>query len=197
MSRSHFLNLKHNESGATVTEFALILPALMVMLMGLLDLAYNMYTAQMLQGAIQQAARNSTIEGATGNSNALDGIVTTAVRSIVPGNTPVFSRKAYANFANVGRPEDFTDTDSDGLCNNNEPFEDTNGNGIWDQDPGNTGFGGARDAVLYTVTVTYRRPFPVFAFIPGQSSNYTMSASTVLRNQPFSQSAVPTIGSCT
>ena len=44
--------------GATIVEFAMITPALLLTLMGLFDMAHNMYTAQMLNGAIQQAARH-------------------------------------------------------------------------------------------------------------------------------------------
>ncbi|MFM5923994.1 MAG: TadE/TadG family type IV pilus assembly protein [Novosphingobium sp.] len=180
-------------------EFALLAPTLMVLLMGLLDLAYNMYTAQMLQGAIQTAARRSTIEGASDRRDAIDGIVTTAVHTVSPGATLTFTRKSYANFGRVGRPEDFDDVNDDGTCNNGEAFEDVNRNGTWDTDPGSTGFGGARDSVLYTVSVTYPRAFPIFSFIPGQSSNFSMSTTTVLRNQPYDQqnTRAPATGNCT
>lgn len=199
MSAALFQRLRRNESGVTVIEFALIAPTLMVMLFGLLDLAHNMYTAQMLQGAIQQAARNSTLEGAVGSAAALDSVVTTAVHTVAPGSTLTFSRKSYSNFTNAARPEDYTDVNANGTCDANEPFEDANGNGSWDLDTGVAGFGGARDAVLYTVRVSYQRFFPVHAFIPGQSSTMTMSTSTVLRNQPYgaqAQNAVPSTRNC-
>ncbi len=189
-----------NDQGVTVVEFALIAPVLLTMLMGLMDLAYNMYTIQMLQGAIQTAARKSTIEGASANSTAIDGVVTTAVHTIAPSATLTFARKAYSNFSNANRPEDYDDANTNGTCDNGEIFEDANGNGTWDLDPGQTGFGGARDAVLYTVIVNYERPFPVFAFIPGQSSTYTLSVNTVLRNQPYglqNGGSAPSTGNCT
>ena len=189
-----------DERGVSIIEFALIAPVLLLMLMGLLDLAFNMYTTEMLQGAIQSAARNSTIEGASGNDAQLDGIVTTAVRAVSPSATLTFNRRAYSSFTEAGRPEDYTDVDKDGTCNHGEPFEDANGNGAWDLDRGKAGFGGARDAVLYTVTVNYQRPFPVAGFIPGQTKNFTLSAVTVLRNQPYGQQSVnpvPATGNCT
>lgn len=191
--------LLHDQRGVTVIEFAMIAPVLMIVLMGLFDLTYNMYTTEMLQGAIQKAARDSTIEGAAGDPARLDQIVTKAVKAVASGAVLTFDRRAYSNFTDVARPEDYTDVDADGTCNNGEPFEDSNGNGIWDQDPGTTGFGGARDAVLYTVTVTYQRAFPIAGFIPGQTNDFTMSAATVLRNQPYGQSntpAAPVTGNC-
>jgi Flp pilus assembly protein TadG len=181
--------------GATAVEFALVAPALLTMLFGLFDLGHNMYTAQMLQGAIQKSARDSTIEGAASSSAQLDAFVTKAVRAIAPGASLSFSRKSYA----VARPEDFTDLNANSICDNGEAFEDVNANGTWDKDVGKDGLGSARDAVLYTVTVTYNRLFPTAAFIPGQSKSITMAASTVLRNQPYGQQDVvsPKPGNCT
>ena len=192
--------ISHDESGVTVIEFALIAPVLMLMLMGLFDLSYNMYTTEMLQGAIQHAARNSTLEGAAGKEASLDAMVTKAVRAVAPNAALTFDRQSYASFTDAGRPEDYTDVDNSGSCNNGEPFEDANGNGTWDISTGKTGFGGARDAVLYTVTVRYERAFPVAGFIPGQSSTYTLSSASVLRNQPFGQQTstlAPVTGNCT
>lgn len=191
--------LARDERGVTIVEFALIAPVLMLMLMGLLDLSYNMYTTEMLQGAIQEAARDSTLEGSGGNQAQLDGIVTKAVQAVAPGAKLTFGRRSYASFTDAGRPEDYTDVNGDGTCDQGEPFEDANGNGSWDLDRGQAGFGGARDAVLYTVNVTYHRPFPVAGFIPGQSKDFTLTASTVLRNQPYGQqaaNAAPITGHC-
>ena len=191
--------LMRDQRGVSIVEFALIAPVLLLMLMGLLDLAYNMYTTEMLQGAIQSAARNSSIEGSSGHEAELDSIVIKAVRAVAPTAALTFNRRAYSSFTEAGRPEDYTDVDGDGSCNHGEPFEDANGNGSWDLDRGLAGFGGARDAVLYTVTVNYQRPFPVAAFIPGQTKDFTLSAVTVLRNQPYGQqaaNAVPVTGHC-
>ena len=94
--RRRIASLLSDAEGATIVEFALILPVLMVTLMGLFDLSYNMYTSQMLQGAIQNAARSSTIEGASGDKAGIDGIVTRAVHAISPAATLQFDRRAYS-----------------------------------------------------------------------------------------------------
>ncbi|MFM5885883.1 MAG: TadE/TadG family type IV pilus assembly protein [Novosphingobium sp.] len=191
--------LGQDRQGVTIIEFAIIAPALMVLLLGLFDLGYNMYTNEMLQGAIQRAARGSTIEGADKKEAALDAIVTSEVRSVAANATLTFNRKSYASFARVGRPEDYTDTNGNNLCDNGEPFEDANGNGAWDLDPGAKGFGGARDAVIYTVTVKYPRLIPIGAFLPGQNKDFTLKSTTVLRNQPYGAPGgpkAPSLGVC-
>jgi hypothetical protein len=150
----------------------------------------------MLEGAIQEAARNSTIEGQTVSQATIDGEVTATIETIVPTATVSFARSSFTNFADVARPEDFTDTNGDGLCNDNEPFEDVNGNNLWDSNRGQTGMGGARDAVLYTVTVTYPRRLPLHKFL-GVPDTVTTVARTVLRNQPYGmQDLEVTVGNC-
>jgi Flp pilus assembly protein TadG len=187
--------LRRDSAGATLVEFAMLLPVLLMTLMGLFDLAYNMYTSSMLNGSIQKVARDSTIEGAS--TGSLDANVTKAVKAIVPGATLTFTRKSYSSFTKVGRAEDYTDVNKDGVCNANEPYEDANGNGSWDSDVGLAGQGGARDAVLYTVKVTYQRAFPVASFV-GLSNTFTTSSSMVLRNQPYGlqNQVTSTMGNC-
>lgn len=176
--------LARDNRGATMVEFALVAPVLMLTLVGLFDLSYNIYAASMVEGAIQQAARDSTIEGNTTSQASIDARVTEIVETIVPTATVSFARSAYTDFSNVAQAEDFTDTNTDGDCNDGEPFEDVNGNNLWDSDRGRNGMGGARDAVLYTVTVTYDRRLPLNNFI-GVPDTVTTVARTVLRNQPF------------
>lgn len=169
---------------ASMVEFALISPALVVALLGLFDMSYNIYTSSLLNGAIQQAARDSTIEGAAVDDGTVDRHVGDTVRRIVPSAEIAFDRKAYADFSEVGQPEDFTDVNRDGRCNEGEPFEDVNGNAAWDEDRGRAGAGGARDAVIYLVTVTYDRQFPLSSML-GIPPQVSTTARTVLRNQPY------------
>lgn len=174
--------LLRNQDGVSIVEFALIAPVLCMMLLGMFDMTYNMYANQMLHGAVQEAARDSTLEGAT--ESAVDAAVTDAVDDVVGDANMTFKRKAYSSFSAVAQEEDYTDINNDGSCNDGEPFEDANNNGIWDPDQGEAGMGGARDAVLYQVTIKYPRAFPIAPFIGISSYNET-TATTVLRNQPF------------
>lgn len=175
-------SLARNSDGATVVEFGLIAPTAVLMLMGVFDIGYNMYANTILTGKVQEAARDSALEES--KPGDLDKKVTDAVHHLVPKAKLDFSRKTYTNFADVGKAEEFSDLNGDGNCNDNEPFEDANGNGFWDSDRGLDGQGGARDAVLYEVTITYPRPFPMASMI-GFPSDYTTTVAAVLRNQPF------------
>ena len=129
-----------------LVEFALIAPVLLMLLMGMFDMGYNYYMQSQLQGAVQKASRDATVQALAGDTTGIDERVAHAVREIVPSATLTFSRRAYSSFSDVHRPEDFTDIDNNGTCNDGEPFEDANDNGTWDQDRGSVGGGGARDA---------------------------------------------------
>ena len=188
--------LLRDTRGATATEFAMIAPALLTVLLGLMDISYNIYTVTLLEGAIQKAGRDSTIEGAEAKGLAIDNRVRHVVGEIVPQADVEFDRRAYIDFSDVGRPEDYSDLNDDGICNDGEPFEDANGNGNWDPDQGREDMGGARDAVLYTVTVTYPRAFPFMSLI-GWDENVTATSQTVLRNQPYGQqNRAASVGNC-
>jgi Flp pilus assembly protein TadG len=188
--------LAHDTRGVTAVEFAIIAPALLIILLGTFDIGYNLYAASVLEGATQKAARDSTIEGAETKGVAIDDAVTAAVHRVVPSAAVTFSRSAYRDYSDIHKPEDYTDVDKDGACDNGEPFEDVNANGVWDTDRGSDTMGGARDAVLYTVTVSYRRIFPLMHLL-GLPEVVTAQSETVLRNQPYgTQNQTVTIGKC-
>ncbi|MCB2064206.1 MAG: pilus assembly protein [Novosphingobium sp.] len=176
--------LARDTRGATVIEFAVCAPVLLMAMLGVFDLGHNMYTSSIIQGAVQKAARDSTIEGAAGKEAQLDARVTKLVHQIAPRADLEFRRTAYTSFSDVGEPEDWNDVNGNGACDDGEPFEDANGNGSWDANMGKTGFGGARDAVLYEVEVTWERIVPITKLL-GQSSEFSTTARTVLRNQPY------------
>lgn len=173
-----------DDRGVSAVEFALLAPVLLVMLMGIFDMSYSIYTNALLEGAVQKAARDSTIEDAASQSRELDDRVTSVVHDLVPNADLTFERTSYSSFGDVGQPEDFDDVNGSGTCDDGESFEDANGNGIWDADRGKAGLGAARDAVLYEVSVKYERPFPV-AQLVGFEDTMTMMTRTVLRNQPY------------
>lgn len=188
--------LARDDSGVSVAEFGLIAPVLCMTLMGLFDLTYNFYAETMIEGAVQRAARDSTIESYASNPDMLDADVERAIKHIVPGATVTFERAAYTDYSDIGQAEEFTDNNGDGSCNDNEPFEDVNGNGQWDADRSKSASDGARDAVMYEVSAVYDRPFPLPGLI-NLDPEVTVRARTVLRNQPYNwQETTVSVGNC-
>lgn len=181
--------LRRNERGVAAIEFALSAPVFLLVLLGGIDFAWQMYAKQVLQGAVSQAARAATLESNMGSQKAFDDRVEAQVKTVLSHATVKFSRKAYESFEQVGDPEPFTDTNKNNRYDSPECFEDYNGNGVWDSDRGKNGNGGADDVVLYTATVEFSRVLPVWKML-GQPQNTTLSSTTVLRNQPFANQVV-------
>ncbi len=183
-------SLARDTRGATIIEFAIVAPVMCLLLMGISDMAYQIYAQAILNGALQKAGRDSTIQGAPNNTAAIDQKVTDMVKKIAANATFTYTRKNYDSFSLI-KPEPFTDTNGNGVRNTGECYTDVNGNGQWDSDPGTNGQGGANDVTVYTVSVTYPRLFPV-ASLFGWSKNQTLTASTLLKNQPYASQSVVT-----
>lgn len=180
------LGLARDARGATLIEFAVIAPVMCLLIMGLSDLAYQGYITSILYGAMQKAGRDSTIQGngTVPTGAAIDQKVMASVWSVMKSATYVSSRKSYSQFSNIA-PEPFRDDNGNKVYDAaTECFTDVNGNKTWDADPGATGQGGASDVVVYTMTVTYPRLFPM-AGLAGLAKTVTISSSTYLKNQPY------------
>jgi Flp pilus assembly protein TadG len=193
-----FSRIKRDKRGATLVEFAIVAPVLLTIIMGIMDVAYNQYARGVLEGEVQRAARKLTMESAAdiAKQTAMDTSVKTQFLKVVSPATVTFKRTWYTNYEiATKRKEDFSDTNGNSTCDNGEAFEDANRNSVWDTDASVDGSGGAKDAVLYTVTATYKRVFPM-ATLVGAEPNVTLVAATVLRNQPFGDQAAPTTGNC-
>jgi Flp pilus assembly protein TadG len=180
--------LRRDARGATIVEFAMVAPVMCLLLLGAFDVSHTLYMRGVLQGIVQKTARDATIE--TTNSavttQTLDDRVRAQVAAMYNSADVDISRRFYRTFAEAAaaRAEKYTDTNTNGICDNNEPYEDANGNSVWDADGGNEGQGGAKDATLYTVTVTYPDLMPVSKLIGGTGTTKVV-AETILRNQPY------------
>ena len=195
MIRRLFRRLRHNQRGSTLIEFALVAPVLMVVIMGLLDMTYQLYAKAMLLGAVQKAGRDSTLEsGVSASANAaIDAIVKNAFRKVngtVTDSSFVFTRRNFSDFTNAGKLE--ASTGPGGLCAPGFTYADVNNSNSWD-DGAIAGQGGANDAVLYSVQVSYTSLFPVNALF-GASPIQTIRATTVLRNQPYNNQSTRVSG---
>jgi len=203
-----FPRLIADETGAYVIEFAVVMPAFLILSMGALDLGHQLYTKSVLEGTVQKAARDSSLESAAAVV-AADGTITTvqqdtidtklkaAVKLIQPGATVTVTRQNFKDFttAKTPRKESFTDTNGNSTCDNNEQYVDSNRSSAWDTDSGTSGQGDAKDVTIYTATMTYKRMFPVSGLI-GMNPDVTMSAKTVLANQPYSEQTASMVRNC-
>lgn len=197
IARRFLRRLRRDARGATVVEFAIVAPVMGMVLLGAFDISHTLYMRGVLQGIVQKVARDSTLEDSADvtEQTTLDNRVKAQVKELANTATITITRRFFRTFsqASAARAETFTDSTSgvwkNGTCDHGEQYEDANRNGTWDKDGGNAGQGGAKDAVLYTVNVSYPRFFPIYRFIGGDTTT-KITASTVLKNQPYGDQGV-------
>lgn len=190
--------LRGDSRGATIIEFAIVAPVLLMILMFLFDTSYYLYARAVLSGEMQAAGRSSALETASEEAqDALDDHVEAVVQRVVPHGTVVFSRRAYGSYERAqAKAEPFIDANGNGICDNGEMFEDANNNNQHDLDGGKTSQGDAKDVTIYTATLEYDRLFPL-AHMLGWSNQLSISSSTILRNQPYDKQSAPPERNCT
>ena len=190
------LRLARDSRGAAATELALIAPVFFLMLSEVFNLGQMVLGRVVLDGAVQQAARGSSLESA--NTGAADAMVAGLVGRVLPGATVTGARKSYYDFADIARAERWSDSNNNARCDNGEAYVDENRNSLWDSDVGLSGNGGAGDVVIYSVTVDYNPLFRV-PFAPNSWGRSTLQASTVRKNQPYARQNGygSTAGTCT
>ncbi|MDB5698313.1 MAG: tight adherence protein TadE [Alphaproteobacteria bacterium] len=150
-----------------------------------------------MQGAVQKATRDSGLETGEVSTTqaAIDARVRRQVQALAANAAISITRRNYRSFTAATAPlEQFTDTNNNNVCDNNEPYVDDNNNNVRDQ-AGSTGQGSAKDTVLYTVSATYPRMFPLYRMI-GIPSTTTVKATTIMNNQPYGDQVQATVRHC-
>lgn len=198
------LSLGRDTRGVAAIEFAIVAPTFCLLLVGGFDVAHSLYLRGVMQGVVQKTARDSALEsgGNSAQQTAIDNKVRNQVLALHKGATVTFKRRFYRNFSDAvaAAAEPMTDSNGNGRCDNGEQYQDNNNNNTWDKDGGNEGQGGAKDRVLYTVTVSYPRLLPLHKFISAVPATEVVSASAALINQPYTDQGTygaPTPRNCT
>lgn len=179
-------------AGASVLEFGLIAPVALFMMFGSMDIGHSYYVAATLNGAMQNAARSSSLEGsaAPAAQQLVDLRAKEAVLTLAPSATITTTRRYYKTFseAAAARAETLneTATTTNGRCDRGETFIDANRNGVWDADGGSDGQGAAKDVVLIKYKVSYPRLFPM-AQMFGWPNNVEIESNSILANQPYGE----------
>jgi hypothetical protein len=160
-----------------------------LIIMGLSDLGYQAYARSILQGAINEAARSSTLEKNVNYLSAVDDRVSDQTATMSKNGEITITRRSYYTFSDIGKSEEYIDSNKNGKRDNNECYYDVNGdksfnNGSSSGDRGMNGLGGPDDIVLYRATMDYPRIFPMSGLL-GWTEDGKVSAQTAIRNQPY------------
>ena len=192
MIRTSLRRLGRDQRGATIIEFAMILPALCVLLLGIFELGYRSYAESVVQGALHDAARLATVGGVP--MEQINARVTERLSDFAEQGVVDIQTHSYAEYSGVGIPEEITtDTVPIGEYNEGDCWIDTNGSGEWEADGGADGVGNSEDVVRYQVSLTVKEIVPISSLLAdyGWTEFNTIRRNTVLRNQPFAGRVAP------
>lgn len=174
--------------GVAAVDFALVAPPLLLLLVGIFEVAL-LFTGNVL---LQAGASNAARAGITGRvpaglarEEAIREAVAEATGPLLDPARLRIETMVYPSFGSIGRPEPWDDLDGNGRRDPGEPFDDVNGNGTWDADMGAPGAGGASEVVLYRLTYDWNPVVPMIrALLPGDGV-ITLRTSLAIRNEPF------------
>lgn len=173
------------ERGATAVEFALVLPLMILVIVGGLEMAIVLFIGSSIEAAVMEASRygaTGTEVGVSRGDRVLE-IVEDKTYGLLDMDKVKMDTLVYESFADVGQPEPFTDQNGNDAYNSGEPFVDVNGNGQWDPDMGAAGLGGPSDVVVYRLTYAWGLVTPMLQRLLGESVVHV--SSVALRNEPF------------
>jgi len=176
--------LRGDQRGAAISEFALILLPLCLLLFGGLEMGYQIYVRSVLLGAMERATRLTTLQ--TVDSTAVETDIEATVKRVAPNATVLTTKGSFMQYSQINAMERLTkDTNNNGTLDSGDCWEDVDDNGARNiVTAGKTGIGGADDIVRYNTVVTYNRILPIYRFI-GIGNTATLTATTMTRRQPY------------
>lgn len=199
--RKAFRRLWQDRSGAAILEFAMVLPPLCLILLGMFEVAMLMFAQAAMEGGLREAARY----GVTGQLADKPADRITQILALVDKHTyglfdmedAKVTYQVYDSFHDVNNQEPFTDSNSNGTRDTGEAFTDLDGDSCWDSGEGTDGAGSAAEIVSYRVEYDYPLITPLIANIMGDAEGKVhLTASIVMRNEPWPTQAAPTPSPC-
>lgn len=183
--RPFFRRFRQSEDGVLTVEFALALPAFLAIVVGSMEVAWYFFIASSMENAVLHASRY----GVTGSDNTVISREA-RVREIIGEQTfgkvdmdkLELTTEVYEQFADIDVPEPFDDTNGDGVWTIGELYTDVNGNGQWDESLAVTGLGGGNDIVLYRIRYETTGLTGLFDWA---SKFAPIEATVAVRNEPY------------
>ncbi len=178
-----------DRSGGAAIEFAFIAMPLIVLVIGIIEVAMILFVNVLLEGGVRDAARFG-ITGyspvGTDRAAVIRDIIRRRSVGMIDMSKVRIETLVYQNFSDIGKPEPFTDQPPfNGTYDVGEPFVDVNGNSKWDADMGAAGVGGPGAVVVYRVSYDWPLLTGLLAPLLGDNGYVSLQASVAVRNEPF------------
>lgn len=178
--------------GASAIEFAFVVPVLILLVVGAIEVATIAHASTLLNGGLREASRfgMTGLKPATGTREArIAEIINQHGAGIIKVGEANITSHVYPNFTSIGQPEPYVDANSNGVYDIGEPFTDVNCTAVWDPDMGLAGPGAGGEVVLYRVDFNLPLRTGLLAAVIGEAGKVPLSATVALRNEPFKGSS--------
>ena len=182
--------LGRDEHGAALIEAGFVLPTLLLMIIGTLEIGGIMLSNTLLEGAIADASRQGitgyTVEGKT-REEYITQVLEDSTFGFIKLDNLVITNKVYDSFTEIATAEPYTDVDESGdYTNGVDSWTDLNCNNQWDADIGESGVGGPGAVVVYTAEYDANFLTGFFAQAIGdEDGKIRIEASTAVKNEPY------------
>lgn len=192
-------SLRRCDRGISALEFAFAAPLLFLLVIGMFEVAVAMFVKVSAEAGLQDASRfgltGQLADDEAARRQAILEILDERTLGMIDLSQATITFKSYDSFNDVGQPEPFTDAGSlNGTYDVGEVFVDLNDNGQWDADRGVDGVGNAGDVVLYRINYDWALMTPILTQILGENGHLPMSASIIVRNEPWKFVNPPSAG---
>lgn len=183
--------LARARDGSASMEFALALPLLLLLLLGMFEVSMILFVNTSVEGGLREAARYGITGQTPETGTREDQIIAILDRytlGMVDLDSAEISFRTYESFNDVEQPEPWVDAPPlNGVYDPGETYDDLNGDGQWSEDRGIAGVGDAGDVVLYDIRYDWALLTPFLSNLLGDAGVVHMRASIVVRNEPYGQ----------
>lgn len=191
-SRQRFVTLRRDEEGATIIEFAIVAPVFFVLMLGVIEFGLIGFHQMALDSAVAATARQASL-GISGSAPDRATYVRQEIASKMTGLINSSQLTVAANVVSAGGVpgspdiclEDANLPRVGGPCPVGAPFQDVNGNGVYDGAVPPLSLGNAGDTVELVAYLPWRVTIPFMRDFFGSNGTLMLSAATVVRNEPF------------
>lgn len=176
-----------DESGVAAIEFAMVLPLLLLLTFGVIEMGMIMATMTSLEGGLKEASRYGITGKTPDDSTRIEKIreiLAYHTLGLVDMDEADFVVKTYPSFSGIGQPEPFTDTNGNSTYDEGEPYSDLNQDGSWSADQGTEGAGMGGQVVSYSVKVPWHVMTPFAGELIAKDGVLPLAATIVVRNEP-------------
>jgi Flp pilus assembly protein TadG len=185
--RDNLGQLWRSDLGSPAVEFAFAAPAVLMMLIAIIEFGMIMVVDLTMENALRDASRFG-ITGQTPSEGGRDDYIVALVNNhllnVVDVAHTKIEIKAYPTFADIGQAE-YIDANNNGAWDTGETSKDCNGNGTIDNDRGTPGAGGAGQAVLYHIDYDWPLLTPMLSPFIGKDGSFHLEANLAVRNEPW------------